>query len=768
MLLMTAPTAKRPAARFFWIAFALGLSLWLTRWQSAIAQSAPAPKAPAAAPAPTTTPSAAPAAKLAPIAPAATAPTSPSTGFLLKLSLPITGNVDTRLRETIHRLLDKVPDGGPRPILIIEFSPGQSDFGRGSDFGRSLALAEFLSSRELAKVKPVAFIPRTIKGHAVLVAMACEEIVMAPDAEIGEAGIDETTIGPTVRSGYQEISVARRTVPTALALGMLDGSLIVIKAETDTGAEFVLSTDLDQLRGRRVVQKTEELQPRPGFYSGTRARRELGFVSYLASNRLELARALGLPEQTVRNNAGRAGGYHPVQVSIKGLITPEVIRRAQRLIGDQVRVGNANLVIVSIDSAGGDPAESMNFANFLSELDARNVATVAYITHQARSDAALIALGCDQIVMHPGAVIGGIGDHDMDTRERDSIKVSLRDLLKRKDRSWSLPMALIDANLKVTKYSNPARGMTGNFSDEELREQTDPSAWKPGAAISGGGSTEPLLLTGDAAEEAGLTTHTVNDFNEFRGHYGLDDSVALVQAGWADVLIDTLAAPQVRWLLLLLGGAAIYIELHTPGVGLGGFLAIVCFVLYFWSQFLQGTAGWLEVLLFLAGVGCVALEVFVLPGLGIFGIGGGVMIIASLILASQTFVLPSNEYQMEQLRNSLLSLAAAVVGIIIAASVLRRYLPETRLFNQMVLAPPSDAERELWSVRESMVDFTHLVGEVGVTVTPLVPSGKAQFGNELVNVNCNGAFAERGVKVVVTQVQGNRVLVDLLDNEPLV
>ncbi len=80
-------------------------------------------------------------------------------------------------------------------------------------------------------------------------------------------------------------------------------------------------------------------------------------------------------------------------------------------------------------------------------------------------------------------------------------------------------------------------------------------------------------------------------------------------------------------------------------------------------------------ILFVAGVSCVALEVFVLPGFGIFGLGGGAMILASLVLASQTFVLPRNAYQMAEFQNSLLVVAAAVVGIVVAVATINRWLP---------------------------------------------------------------------------------------------
>lgn len=109
---------------------------------------------------------------------------------------------------------------------IVEFDApkGQKDFGRGSVFGASHDLANFLSSEELNAVRTVAYLPDAVQGHAVLPVLACQEIIMAEDAKFGAAGIDEKTIAATQRSAYAEIAGRRRTVPVVVALGMLDRS----------------------------------------------------------------------------------------------------------------------------------------------------------------------------------------------------------------------------------------------------------------------------------------------------------------------------------------------------------------------------------------------------------------------------------------------------------------------------------------------------------------------------------------------------------------
>ena len=64
------------------------------------------------------------------------------------------------------------------------------------------------------------------------------------------------------------------------------------------------------------------------------------------------------------------------------------------------------------------------------------------------------------------------------------------------------------------------------------------------------------------------------------------------------------------------------LTLTIPDVGprsVGGLIALLCFALFFWSRFLGGTAGWLEVVLFVSGMTFLLAEIFVIPGTGIAG-----------------------------------------------------------------------------------------------------------------------------------------------------
>jgi len=77
----------------------------------------------------------------------------------------------------------------------------------------------------------------------------------------------------------------------------------------------------------------------------------------------------------------------------------------------------------------------------------------------------------------------------------------------------------------------------------------------------------------------------------------------------------------------------------------------------------------------------------------------------------------------------------------------------------MLLQPPQGDEREELSRREALVTLDHLAGKRGVSTTPLVPAGKVQFGDELVDCISNGELIAKGTTVMVEEVAGSRVVV---------
>ena len=389
---------------------------------------------------------------------------------------------------------------------------------------------------------------------------------------------------------------------------MLDPRREVLKVETEEGDEFVLREDLDELERKHTIVSQETLIPAGsmGLFSG-REGREYGFVKLLASDRGDLARGLALPPDAVIEDQALVGDWRPVLLNIEGPIEPHTVRQLNTLIGTELRDRKVNWIGLTIDSTGGALEDCLRLADTIAALDANEVHTVAYVPADASGGAALVALACDQLVMHPEANLGGKGTVELDRQTLDEATVSIRDSLsKNTDQSWSVLAAMIDPDLELFTYNNTKTGEVRHFSPEEADQQPDADDWKKGPQVKQAG--EPLRLAANRAHELDIATHVVDSFDEFKQLYGFENDPRVAEPNWALELVEALSSPALAVMLLVIGFVGIYVELHTPGVGVGAFVAALAFMLFFWSNFLHGTAGWLEVLLFLGGVAFLLLE----------------------------------------------------------------------------------------------------------------------------------------------------------------
>jgi membrane-bound ClpP family serine protease len=683
----------------------------------------------------------------------------PPVGYLVDVPLPLEGQSYQRLRRRLLRLRESEKrHSHPRAYLILRFAvpQGQEAYGQNSEFGASFELAEMLSDGTFSGLTTVAFIPQSLRGQVLLPVLACDESIAAQEAELGPAHLGEEEASKTILQAYEEIATRKKSAPEALARKLVDPATALWKVETESGTRLVAGERLEPLKAEEeIVGDPEELIPagQPGVFSGTEARR-LGWIDYLADTPTLLARAIGIPPETLQVWTDFPEEGRSVRIDVIGAITADRVSQWQRQI--EAAIGGddgppASFVCLWIDSAGGSLSASLQLAGYLTaDIDPREVRTVAYVPEQARSDGALIALACHELVMTPGAILGGEGAGFYEREAIDDARRTLAELFSQStQRSWSLPLAMIDPELTVHRYTrNDDPLFAEYFCEAELEEQPNSDAWRQQEKVTTDG--EPFETDGDDAVDYWLADQTVENFAEYKQLYGLADDPTLLKPGWADKLIRALASPSLATILLLLGFGAIWFEMQSPGLGIGGFMAAFCFLLFFWSNYLGGTAGWLEAILFLAGVASIMMEIFVIPGFGVFGVGGILAIIASLVLAGQTFILPRNSYQFEVFLSSLTVMAVSGLGgimmLLAGAEWMHRHSKPTD--NEQV----REAERLAW--------YDHLLGQTGVTVTPLVPAGRARFGEEVVSVVADGDLIDPHQPVKVVKVHGNRIVVE--------
>ncbi len=237
------------------------------------------------------------------------------------------------------------------------------------------------------------------------------------------------------------------------------------------------------------------------------------------------------------------------------------------------------------------------------------------------------------------------------------------------------------------------------------------------------------------------------------------DDLRQTQRTWVDSTVYILNRPIITGLLLLIGLVGLYLELTVPGLSVAGMVSLVCFGLFFWSHALGGTSGWLEVMFFALGISLLALEIFVLPGTGLFGVTGVAMVVLSLVMASQDFVFPQTSMQWTELRNNLLMVLGAVAAVVIALIVQITYFEWIPGLGRLRLETPEAAAGAGSLAIDNGNAGLPEVGSQGAAESVLRPAGKVRFDSQIVDVVTEGDFLDPGTLVEVVKREGNRVIV---------
>jgi len=453
-----------------------------------------------------------------------------------------------------------------------------------------------------------------------------------------------------------------------------------------------------------------------------------------------------------------------VRIHFEGEITPFLQQQLERRL-EAAKDYGADLIILEIDSPGGLVEESFAIAERLHEINWAHV--VAYIPKQALSGASFVALGCDEIIMDPEARIGDAGPIILDqfmmfqyTEDKvvSDIARRLQILADAHGRSATLAEAMVDRNLEVFEIENKITQEKRYVSQRELDHLPNRDEWGHAHLVAESRAGRFLEVSGKRALELKIVEGNAESLAAVQERLALQDPPLLLTNTWVDGLVYFLNSCFVSTLLILFGLLFFYLELHSPGIGVFGILALVCFALFFWSRVLGGTAGALEIVLFVLGLGCLLLEIFVIPGFGVTGISGLLLLLASLLLASQTHVIPTGLIAWRTLAINLGVLTSA--GLLFSASVftLSHYLGSLPLLGRIVLQPPAPEEQP----EPPMAAKTLAIGQVGKTLTSLRPAGKARFGELYLEVVADDDIIPRDREIEIIAIQGSRIVVRLL------
>ncbi|MEX0893393.1 MAG: NfeD family protein [Gemmatimonadota bacterium] len=408
------------------------------------------------------------------------------------------------------------------------------------------------------------------------------------------------------------------------------------------------------------------------------------------------------------------------RIPLTGVVELGLAPFIERTLGEAEAAGAA-AVILHIETPGGRVDAAWRIVDAVKNAE---VPVYAFVDRRALSAGALIALATDRIYMRPGGTMGAAtpvtGDGVKASEKMVSaMRSEMRALAEERGLDPLVAEAMVDESIAVEGLA--AEGKLLTLSTEQA------------AAV---GYAEPMESWDALVASLGLADAPLHE----------------ARLNWAEKLVRFFTNPMVAPLLLSLGFLGLMVEIKAPGLGLPGGVGATSLALFFGSHLLLGLAGLEEILLLLAGVGLIAVEVFLIPGFGIAGIAGILAVVASIFFS---LVGPMATAADLITAASVVSLSALVV--ILAGWALVRRLPRSGRFSSSGLllgeSTRSDTGYTSFAIRGD------LVGAEGVTLTDLRPAGAARFGDERIDVVAEANWIESGTPVRIVRSEGYRHVV---------
>lgn len=407
-------------------------------------------------------------------------------------------------------------------------------------------------------------------------------------------------------------------------------------------------------------------------------------------------------------------------------IDPAMNRRVKMAMEEAEKL-ESELIVIEMDTYGGAVTDADEIRTRILESE---IPVYVFINKDAASAGALISIACDSIYMAPGASIGaatvvnGVDGAAAPDKYQSYMRSMMRSTAEAKGRDPKIAEAMVDEKIEIEGISEAGSVITFSVSE----------AIKYGFCEGEYGSLEEILQA-NGYNDAELITYQ-------------EDSV--------DKIISFFLSPAISGVLILIIIGGIYFELQTPGVGFPLLAAIIATLLYFIPYYLNGLADNWEILVFVIGVILLAVELFIIPGFGIFGVLGIVMILGGLVLG----MLPNQDFNFDfvpasQLFGALLTVILAALGSVGLVFWLTPKVNEWGAFRTITLATTQDRAQGYTSSLYSQ----ELNGKIGTVHSRLRPSGKVEIEGEIYDAYSRGEFLEQGEKIVVISTEGTSLRV---------
>jgi membrane-bound serine protease (ClpP class) len=450
-------------------------------------------------------------------------------------------------------------------------------------------------------------------------------------------------------------------------------------------------------------RNTGRLRPRPRS-------RVRDYIIVVASCLAMLLGSVGLAV-----GAGTRGQTVQV-VEVDGVINAGMAHRIQRAIAD-AHANGAGVLLLDIKTNGGlvDDANDIKDA-----LRTSGLKTIAYV-ERAWSAGALIALAADKIYMAPGSSMGaaepvllGTGGTSQPAGEKaiSALSAEFESLAEEHHRDPAIAKAMVDPALEVPGIKSKGHLLTLSALQAEKLKFVDGIADTQIAALAQAGVASPSIQTTEPS---------------------LGERIA-----------EFVTDPIVSGILLTIGFLGLFVEMQTMHL-VAGVIGVLALALFFGGHIIAGASNWVILALFALGVVALLFELHVLPGHGISGLIGALLILTSIVLAfGAAFWLVGIVYT-----------ALSLVAAILAFFLILRWLPDSVFLRRIAFAGAQSVETGYVTARS----LDHLVGKEGIAETYLRPAGVATIDGARYQVQSAGDFIPAQTRIHVSKVEGATVFV---------
>jgi len=325
---------------------------------------------------------------------------------------------------------------------------------------------------------------------------------------------------------------------------------------------------------------------------------------------------------------------------------------------------NADMIIFDIDTFGGRVDAATQIKDSISST---NIETIAFINRRAISAGSLISLSCDKIYMTDGATIGATSVVDMSGSKQSE-----------KSQSYMREEMAATAE-KSGKNPNIARGMV----DEELSFEylvVDGDSLKVDD-IEGRKEGKLITLTTELALKYGIADGKGETIDELLSSLEINEyDIITVDENWSENVVRILTNPTVSSLLTTFGTIGVISELYSAGWGIGGTIGIICLTLALGAGYLTQLASSTDILIILLGILLLFVEAVAIPGFGIFGITGIIILFYGFYLLLIPDIPVSPEVYSEALDGFSWAIVVGIFGIIF----ILRLIGKSAFFQKLV------------------------------------------------------------------------------------